>query len=595
MGHRGRRPAGQEAGGFVTDYRGADRAFERRRICRRLGGDPFASCRSWSRARSADRSRWSWPPQALHSRRRSLTIDPKHRIVEGVASDGSTIWVSSILDRQILACRSSVPDAGDLARRPASVRDRVGCTAASDCGSRPTARRALPASSRATRRADRARCAATLHASRRSELSSRRCSLRSARGVFVSEPERSGRASPMSGSVRSIPVVKPGVGKSGQGTALSRGQAAIARRRLQPRASASIDLASRQTDHASRARTASRLRGIDGLVRCGSTYYGIYNGIAPGMLVVIAPAENARSFTSAAGDTTLPDPTQIAYDGKRLLIVADSGWATIDKPDFERTAGAPIVAVPLIGGLQAAIRPILRPPRCCGPQFAVLESRQVFEAPRSFPLASVAAGYLPILLFLVVALGLSTGVRRAADDRLAAAPARTSPTRTSSANMNAASRRSRTPAPSSTCASTWSRSCSSSSTSKRRSCSRGRSASTSRSWTGWTRDDDLPGRAWPRPRLCVEEGSARMGVMLSPDEDRMPSEEELARLAGLVPGEVDQQAARGTAAQSLEREGLPGHLDRGSVHLGAHRLAVVDDLRPRLLRGRDDPREHAAL
>jgi len=43
----------------------------------------------------------------------------------------------------------------------------------------------------------------------------------------------------------------------------------------------------------------------------------------------------------------LPDPTQIAYDGKRLLIVADSGWATLDKPDFKRTAGTPIIAVPL--------------------------------------------------------------------------------------------------------------------------------------------------------------------------------------------------------------------------------------------------------
>src|SRR6476661_576468 len=36
-----------------------------------------------------------------------LTIDPRHRLVEGVASDGQTIWVSSILDRQILACRAS--------------------------------------------------------------------------------------------------------------------------------------------------------------------------------------------------------------------------------------------------------------------------------------------------------------------------------------------------------------------------------------------------------------------------------------------------------------------------------------------------------
>src|SRR5689334_390342 len=55
------------------------------------------------------------------------------------------------------------------------------------------------------------------------------------------------------------------------------------------------------------------------------------------------------------------------------------------------------------------------------------------------------------------------------------------------------------------------------------------------------RDDDLPRRAWPRPRLRLEEGSARMGVMLRPDEDRQPSEEELARLAGLVPGDIDRK------------------------------------------------------
>jgi hypothetical protein len=36
-----------------------------------------------------------------------LTVDPRHRIVEGIASDGRTLWVSSILDRQILACTSS--------------------------------------------------------------------------------------------------------------------------------------------------------------------------------------------------------------------------------------------------------------------------------------------------------------------------------------------------------------------------------------------------------------------------------------------------------------------------------------------------------
>ena len=133
-------------------------------------------------------------------------------------------------------------------------------------------------------------------------------------------------------------------------------------------------------------------------------------------------------------------------------------------------------------------------------------------------------------LFLIIALGLSDGVRRAADDRRRASPARTSPTRPSSANMNAASRRSRTPAPSSTSASTWSRSCSSSSTSKRRSCSPGRSASTSPSWTGWVAMMVFLVELGARPRLCVEEGRARMGVMLdAPAKTAMPTEEELAR------------------------------------------------------------------
>jgi hypothetical protein len=30
-----------------------------------------------------------------------------------------------------------------------------------------------------------------------------------------------------------------------------------------------------------------------------------------------------------------------------LLIVADSGWATLDKAAFVRTQGTPIVAIPL--------------------------------------------------------------------------------------------------------------------------------------------------------------------------------------------------------------------------------------------------------
>jgi len=46
-----------------------------------------------------------------------------------------------------------------------------------------------------------------------------------------------------------------------------------------------------------------------------------------------------------------------------------------------------------------------------------------------------------------------------------------------------------------------------------------------------------------------------MGVMLSPGEDRMPSEEELARLSGLIPGEVDQKKLE-ELRQSLNEKGF---------------------------------------
>src|SRR6476469_8539230 len=68
-------------------------------------------------------------------------------------------------------------------------------------------------------------------------------------------------------------------------------------------------------------------------------------------------------------------------------------------------------------------------------------------------------------------------------------------------------------------------------------------------------DDHLPDRARSRPRLCVEERGARMGVMLRGPEDRYPTEEELARLAGLVPGDIDQKKLL-EVQQSLNEKGF---------------------------------------
>jgi sugar lactone lactonase YvrE len=275
-----------------------------------------------------------------------LTIDPKHRIVEGVASDGTTIWVSSLVDRQILACKATCRV---MARIPAPLHpfaiawdaQRKRLWVAADC---PPGVPAIKACDRGaliglnsgggivTRIAP---SAGSFHPGDVTAGEG---------GVFVSDSQ-SGAIYALAKTGYSLsPVVKPGVGKSGQGMALDE----EGKRLLVADYSQGVGTIDLETG----ARTilprpdGKPLRGIDGVARCGSTYYGLYNGAAPGALVAITPTTTGLTSEQLAA---FPDPTQIAFDGKRLLIVAESGWATLDKPDFKRTEGASIVAVPLSG------------------------------------------------------------------------------------------------------------------------------------------------------------------------------------------------------------------------------------------------------
>ena len=273
-----------------------------------------------------------------------LTIDPKHRLVEGVASDGTTIWVSSLLDRQILACKTSCRV---LARIPAPLHpfaiawdgQRKRLWVAADCPPGVPAikacdRGALIGLNSAGRVVTRiAPPSGSFHPGDVTAGAGR---------VFVSDSQ-SGAVYEVAKTGYSLsPVVKPDVGKSGQGMALDE----TGKRLLIADYSQGIGT----IDLDSGARTilprpdGKPLRGIDGIARCGPTYYGIYNGAAPGALVAISPTTTGLAFEQLAA---FPDPTQIAFDGKRFLIVADSGWATLDKADFKRAEGALIVAVPL--------------------------------------------------------------------------------------------------------------------------------------------------------------------------------------------------------------------------------------------------------
>lgn len=277
-----------------------------------------------------------------------LNVEPKHRIVEGVASDGKTIWLSSVLDRQILACGSTCRTLATLPEglHPFAIswdasQDRLWIAA--DCppgvaGIKPCERGALIALDRKGRvRAHVVPPSGSFHSG---DVSA------SPAGVFVSDSQngavyffaRNGKAL--------IPVVKPGIGKSGQGTALGAdGKLLLVADYSQ--GVGVIDLVSRTRTILPRS-NGKPLRGIDGVARCGSTYYGIYNGDSPGLLLAMTPAESNLTLDQPMGeDGSLNDPTQIAYDGKRLLIVENSGWADLEKPGPARTSGARIVTIPL--------------------------------------------------------------------------------------------------------------------------------------------------------------------------------------------------------------------------------------------------------
>jgi DNA-binding beta-propeller fold protein YncE len=275
-----------------------------------------------------------------------LTIDPKHRIVEGVASDGRTIWVSSVLDRQILTCRSTCRTLTTLPQglHPFAIAwdgAQKRLWVAADCppgvpGITACERGALIGLDRNGRvRTQLAPPSGSFHSGDVSATPA---------GVFVSDSQN-GAVYFLARNGRSlIPVVQPGIGKSGQGTALS----ADGKRLLVADYSQGVgvvDVISGTRTILSRS-NGKPLRGIDGVARCGSTYYGIYNGENPGTLVAMEPGSALTVNQPLGDDGSLNDPTQIAYDGKRLLIVQNSGWAELEKPG-PRPSGAGIVAIPL--------------------------------------------------------------------------------------------------------------------------------------------------------------------------------------------------------------------------------------------------------
>lgn len=276
-----------------------------------------------------------------------LTIDPKHRLVEGVATDGSTIFVTSVLDRQILACTKSC---ATIATLPAGLHplgiawdwSRSLLWIAADCpeiaGIAKCERGALVAINRQGKlRGLFAPAQAPFHPG---DVSTTQ------RGIFVSDSQNGmvWALLPRRPGLRA--VNRPGDGKSAQGNALTPSGTeliiadyplGIGRVNLKTKA---ITWLPRQDGKPS--------VGIDGLVRCGDGYLGVYNGgAAPSRIWRIRMRPGGIDRSELVDGLTLTDPTQIAFDGKRLLAVSDSGWERLAKGEATRRSGAQILAIPM--------------------------------------------------------------------------------------------------------------------------------------------------------------------------------------------------------------------------------------------------------
>ncbi len=273
-----------------------------------------------------------------------VSVPAQHRLVEGIATDGETIWLSSVLDRTILTRTDG--KAGSFAM-PAGTLHPMGLAwdarrgwlwVATDCPDLPGVAKcesgALVALDRKGRVKAKLSPGTGFHPGDVSAANGE---------IFVSDS--------LNGVVYRLygrtldPLIAPGVGRSAQGTALmSNGKYLLVAD--YGRGISAIDLASKARLPLPMA-DGKPLRGIDGLVRVGEDYYGVHNGSSPGSLVRFRINGIKIDVTVVHRGTPLADPTQLAVDGKRLLVVADAGWPAASKPGTAPRGADTVVAIGL--------------------------------------------------------------------------------------------------------------------------------------------------------------------------------------------------------------------------------------------------------
>lgn len=283
---------------------------------------------------------------AADAPRAIVSVPAHHAVVEGIATDGSTIWLSSVVDRTILTHRG-----GKVGRfaMPAGMLHPMGLAW-------DATRNWLWIATDCPRLTAIARCdsGALVAVDRNGRL---RMKLSPGVGfhpddvsvgggdVFVSDSQNSAVYRLRRGAKTLDPLIAPGTGRSAQGSALmSNGKYLVVAD--YGRGISVVDLASKVRLPLPMA-DGKPLRGIDGLVRVGEDYYGVHNGSTPGSLIRFRIDGIKIDVTVVHRGAPLADPTQLVVDGKRLLVVADAGWPAASKPEAPPRGAGTVVAFDL--------------------------------------------------------------------------------------------------------------------------------------------------------------------------------------------------------------------------------------------------------
>jgi hypothetical protein len=254
----------------------------------------------------------------------AFSVPAEHRLIEGIASDGKDVWLSSVLDRTILERHDGVLRTIQL---PAGIRNPLGLAwdarrhwlwIAADCPDLPgiekCAQGALVAIDRAGRVRAQVSASPSFHPGDVSAAGGR---------VFVSDSQAGAVFAYNDKTGVLDPVIPLGVGRSAQGSALVDGHLIVADYRY---GIASVDLATGIRTLLLLA-DGTPLNGVDGLARVAAGFVGVRNGTkTPAIVAFQTDGKTITDTQSLARGGLLKDPTQIAVSGDHLLIVGEAGW-----------------------------------------------------------------------------------------------------------------------------------------------------------------------------------------------------------------------------------------------------------------------------